>query len=85
MVYWLILTGFHNLRYLRQSKMAAVGQMSCSWMGRTLVATRANPGVVAAWVYHMMRVRQVERLRGGVWTEVHVTALRREQKTVQDT
>ena len=46
---------------------------------RALVAVRANTGVEAAWVYHMARVRQGERLRGGVWPEVHLTALRRER------
>ena len=44
-----------------------------------LAATEANRGVEAAWVYHMARVRQGERLRGGVWPEVYSTALRREQ------
>jgi gamma-glutamylcyclotransferase (GGCT)/AIG2-like uncharacterized protein YtfP len=34
---------------------------------RALVAVRANTGVEAAWVYHMARVRQGERLRGGTW------------------
>jgi hypothetical protein len=47
--------------------------------GRSLVAVRANTGVEAAWVYHMARVRQGGRLRGGVWPEAHLTALRREQ------
>jgi gamma-glutamylcyclotransferase (GGCT)/AIG2-like uncharacterized protein YtfP len=37
---------------------------------RALVATRANTGVEAAWVYHMARVRQGQRLRGGVWPSV---------------
>ncbi len=46
---------------------------------RALVATRANTGVEAAWVCHMARVRQGGRLRGGVWPEAHLTALRREQ------
>jgi len=34
---------------------------------RALVAARANTGVEAAWVYHMARVRQGQRLRFGVW------------------
>lgn len=46
---------------------------------RALVAVRANTGVEAAWVYHMARVRRGGRLRGGVWPEAHLTALRREQ------
>jgi gamma-glutamylcyclotransferase (GGCT)/AIG2-like uncharacterized protein YtfP len=37
---------------------------------RSLVAVRANTGVEAAWVYHMARVRQGERLRGGVWVSL---------------
>jgi gamma-glutamylcyclotransferase (GGCT)/AIG2-like uncharacterized protein YtfP len=37
---------------------------------RALVATRANTGVEASWVYHMARVRQGQRLRGGVWPEL---------------
>jgi gamma-glutamylcyclotransferase (GGCT)/AIG2-like uncharacterized protein YtfP len=34
---------------------------------RALAAIEANRGVEAAWVYHMARVRQGERLRGGTW------------------
>jgi gamma-glutamylcyclotransferase (GGCT)/AIG2-like uncharacterized protein YtfP len=37
---------------------------------RALVAVRANTGVEAAWVYHMARVRQGQRLLGGVWMPV---------------
>jgi gamma-glutamylcyclotransferase (GGCT)/AIG2-like uncharacterized protein YtfP len=34
---------------------------------RALVATRANTGVEAAWVYHMVGVNRGRRLSGGVW------------------
>jgi gamma-glutamylcyclotransferase (GGCT)/AIG2-like uncharacterized protein YtfP len=34
---------------------------------RALVATRANTGVEAAWVYHMVGSNRGRRLSGGVW------------------
>jgi hypothetical protein len=36
--------------------------------GCALVAVRANTGVEAAWVYHMVEVNRGRRLRGGVWS-----------------
>jgi hypothetical protein len=33
----------------------------------TLLAVKANTGVEAVWVYHMVRVRQGERFSGGAW------------------
>jgi gamma-glutamylcyclotransferase (GGCT)/AIG2-like uncharacterized protein YtfP len=34
---------------------------------RALVAVRANTGVEAAWVYHMVWVNRGRRFRSGVW------------------
>jgi len=36
---------------------------------RALVAVRANTGVEAAWVYHMVEVSRGRRLSGGVWPD----------------
>jgi gamma-glutamylcyclotransferase (GGCT)/AIG2-like uncharacterized protein YtfP len=37
---------------------------------RALVAVRANTGVEAVWVYHMVGINRGQRLRGGVWPSV---------------